>query len=97
MPVPQYQAVSELAEPDALDRTLNMVPRSRRTGRSASLILRHAPAGARRLRAIRSGHRKRAGPRQSEQIQWSYGYAGYLQAGRSAPGTSCGCASWPAN
>jgi len=43
--------------------------RSWRTGRSASLILRHAPASARRLRAIRSGHRKRAGPRQSEQIQ----------------------------
>ena len=28
MPVPQCQAVSELAEPDALDRTLNTVPKA---------------------------------------------------------------------
>ena len=28
MTVPQFQAVSELAEPDALDRTLNTVPKA---------------------------------------------------------------------
>jgi hypothetical protein len=30
MPVPQWRAVSELAEPDALDRTLNTVPKALR-------------------------------------------------------------------